>query len=81
LLRRHDKQDKREHANWAEHVENRLLNRLDRKLSRCKRDLDAAEDEDEDDIGEVYFLEEVVSILKQWIDAQKPIAENPVSLR
>ena len=73
LLRR---KDKLEHANWVEHVENRLLFRLDRRLSMRKRDVD-----DVDEIGEVYFLEEVVSILKQWIDAQKAIAENPVSLR
>lgn len=57
-------EDRREHSNWVEHVETNMLSRLQNRLHKCMLQSDP-------DIGEVYFLEDVISSLNRWIAIQK----------
>lgn len=61
-------EDRREHRNWVEHVETKLLSRLQNRLNRCMC-------QSNPEIGEVYFLEDVVSSLNRWIVIQKANAQ------
>ena len=64
--------DRCEHSNLVDHVETKLCPRLKKRLHRYMRtepELDNLE------LGEVYFLEDVVRSLDRWITTQKDHAQ------
>lgn len=61
-------EDRREHSNLVDHVEKRLFPRLQARLQRCRRQSDP-------ELGEVYFLEDIVCSLNRWIATQKDNAQ------
>lgn len=74
-------EDRREHSNWVNHVETKLLSRLQKLLSRLQERLSRYMHPELDteldtlELGEVYFLEDVVCSLDRWITTQKDHAQ------
>ena len=74
-------EDRCEHSNWVNHVETKLLSRLQERLSRLQERLSRYMHPELDteldtlELGEVYFLEDVVCSLDRWIDTQKDNAQ------
>ena len=72
-------EDRREHSNWVNHVETKLLSRLQDRLSRLQERLSRSRymrpELDNLELGEVYFLEDVVCSLDRWITTQKDHAQ------